>query len=65
MNCSNCNYRKSIPLFTKCAGIPGRARAGTSYYCSHPDIDNPVPVISVDESTLEDCPFKDCQDFTA
>ncbi|WP_292464449.1 hypothetical protein [Methanolobus sp.] len=43
-------------MYTKCAGIAGRTRAGTSYYCSHPDIDNPVPVIPSDCSILNDCP---------
>ena len=57
MNCSFCTYQKSIPLFTKCAGVSGRTRAGTSYYCSHPDIDNPVPMIPESVEVLDDCPF--------
>lgn len=56
INCSTCNYRKSIPLYTKCAGIVGRTRAGTSYYCGHPDIENPVPVIPAECCVLDDCP---------
>ncbi|AFV25214.1 hypothetical protein Mpsy_3015 [Methanolobus psychrophilus R15] len=46
-------------MYTKCAGIAGRTRAGTSYYCSHPDIDNPVPVIPEDCRVLNDCPVTD------
>lgn len=56
MNCSTCVYKKNIPVFSKCAGVPGRTRVGTAYYCSHPDIKNPVPVITSIGNILEDCP---------
>lgn len=56
MNCLTCNYKKHIPLYSKCAGIQGRAKVGTAYYCSHPQMENPVPVISLNESIHEDCP---------
>jgi hypothetical protein len=56
MKCSTCNYKKHIPLYTKCAGVPGRTKVGTAYYCGHPEMENPVPVISPDKSVLEDCP---------
>jgi hypothetical protein len=55
MDCKTCNYKKNIPLFSKCAGVPGRTRVVTAYYCSHPDMQNPVPVIT-SENVLEDCP---------
>ena len=55
MDCRTCSYKKNIPLFSKCAGVPGRTRVGTAYYCSHPDMQNPVPVI-VSENVLEGCP---------
>ncbi|MDI3487100.1 MAG: hypothetical protein PWQ51_2612 [Methanolobus sp.] len=55
MDCRTCSYKKNIPLFSKCAGVPGRTRVGTAYYCSHPDMQNPVPVI-VSENILEGCP---------
>ncbi|MBP1909125.1 hypothetical protein [Methanolobus bombayensis] len=57
MNCNSCNYKKNIPLFSKCAGIPGRNRVGTAYYCSHPEMKNPVPVIMSTGNILEDCPI--------
>lgn len=56
INCINCLYRKSIKVFTKCAGVPGRNQAGISYYCSHPENCNPVPVISSDTTVLDSCP---------
>lgn len=56
MNCSTCNYRKHIPLYSKCAGVSGRTKVGTAYYCGHPDMKNPVPVISFNDSILKDCP---------
>ncbi|SFM25078.1 hypothetical protein [Methanolobus profundi] len=56
MNCSKCNYRKHIPLFSKCAGVQGRARVGTAYYCGHPEMMNPTPVIPTDGIMPEDCP---------
>ncbi|WP_256623090.1 hypothetical protein [Methanolobus chelungpuianus] len=66
MNCSTCDYRRSIPLYTKCAGIAGRCRAGTSYYCSHPEIGNPVPLIPADRCVLDDCPvIKNLNDASA
>lgn len=55
-NCINCLYRKSIKVFTKCAGIPGRNQVGISYYCGHPENCNPVPVISSDTTILDSCP---------
>ncbi|MDK2947294.1 hypothetical protein SAMN04488589_1795 [Methanolobus vulcani] len=55
MDCRTCSYKKNIALFSKCAGVPGRTRVGTAYYCSHPDMQNPVPVIA-SESVLEGCP---------
>ncbi|MDY0387983.1 MAG: hypothetical protein RBT65_12825 [Methanolobus sp.] len=57
MNCSTCNYKKDIPLYSKCAGLPGRTKVGTAYYCGHPEMENPVPVISLNENILEDCPI--------
>lgn len=60
INCLSCFYRKSISLFTKCAGVPGRNRAGVSYYCSHPENCNPVPTISKGTAILDSCPV--CQD---
>lgn len=66
INCSTCNYRKSIPVYTKCAGIDGRCRAGTSYYCSHPEIRDPVPLIPADCYVLDDCPvIKNYNDASA
>jgi hypothetical protein len=61
MKCISCLYRKSIDLFTKCAGIPGRDRAGTSYYCGHPENCNPVPIIAKETTILDSCPVY--QDF--
>ncbi|WP_342305287.1 hypothetical protein [Methanolobus sp. ZRKC5] len=57
MNCSTCNYRKHIPLYSKCAGVSGKTKVGTAYYCGHPKMKNPVPVISLNDSILEDCPI--------
>ncbi len=59
MNCSTCGYRKEIPLYSKCAGIAGRTRVGTAYYCGHPEITDPVPIIDIEDKILENCPFKD------
>ncbi|MEZ5335206.1 MAG: hypothetical protein R2741_08215 [Methanolobus sp.] len=56
MTCDNCIYRKNIPLYSKCAGVPGRIKVGTAYYCGHPDMSNPVPVIPQDCNMHEDCP---------
>jgi hypothetical protein len=56
MDCEKCGYIKNIPVFSKCAGVPGRRRVGTAYYCSHPEMQNPVPVIASIENVLEDCP---------
>jgi len=56
INCLNCLYRKSIDLFTKCAGVPGRNKAGISYYCGHPENCNPVPIISKETAVLDSCP---------
>lgn len=56
MICSKCNYRKHIPLYSKCAGVAGRAKVGTAFYCGHPEMKNPVPVIPEDVSVPEDCP---------
>jgi hypothetical protein len=57
MNCSTCTYKKNIALYSKCAGIQGRNRVGTAYYCGHPEMVNPVPIIREDDDVLEDCPF--------
>lgn len=56
MECSKCNYRKHIPLYSKCAGVMGRTRVGTAYYCGHPEMLNPVPVIPSDGTIPRDCP---------
>ncbi len=61
MKCSNCKHKKKMPLYSKCAGIPGRNRVGTVYYCGHPDILNPVPLIKKEENVLKDCPLKPVQ----
>ncbi|WMW24892.1 hypothetical protein RE474_12530 [Methanolobus sediminis] len=55
MDCRTCSYKKNIPLFSKCAGVQGRTRVGTAYYCSHPDMQNPVPLIA-SGNVLEGCP---------
>ncbi len=57
MNCSKCNYLKDISVFTKCSGVTGRTKVGTSYYCSHPDIDDPVPVVKDGLCALDGCPL--------
>ena len=56
MECLSCLYCKSIDVFSKCAGVPGRCRVGTSYYCSHPKNMDPVPVIPTGATILETCP---------
>ncbi|MDG6243734.1 MAG: hypothetical protein QCH31_04980 [Methanolobus sp.] len=58
MNCLTCIYKKHIPLYSKCAGITGRNRVGTAYYCGHPEMMNPVPIIQEDDDgVLKECPF--------
>lgn len=59
MKCLTCSYKKNIPLYSKCAGVPGRTKVGIAYYCGHPEMLNPVPIISTDENVLKDCPVNE------